>query len=44
MVKGKNSIFNFNRVLSAFSYSFKGLRAAYQSEAAIRQELVVMRL
>lgn len=42
MIKGKNSIFNFNRVLSAFCYSCKGLRSAYQSEAAIRQELVAI--
>ncbi|HCH6297858.1 TPA: diacylglycerol kinase [Vibrio parahaemolyticus] len=41
-MKGKNSILNFNRVLSAFIYSCKGLRSAYQSEAAIRQELVVI--
>jgi diacylglycerol kinase (ATP) len=37
-----NKVFNLKRVKNAFGYSCKGLRSAYQSEAAIRQELVVI--
>ncbi|MHC5225761.1 diacylglycerol kinase [Ignatzschineria sp. LJL83] len=30
----------FARIIAAFGYSLKGLKAAYQNEAAIRQELI----
>jgi len=29
----------FRRIIKAFGYSYRGLRAAYQNEAAFRQEL-----
>lgn len=37
-----NNVFNIKRIKNAFGYSCKGLRSAYQSEAAIRQELVII--
>ena len=40
MSKSVNSVLNIGRIFRAFGYSWKGLRAVFQHEAAFRQELV----
>lgn len=37
----KNSILNFQRFIKAFNYSCQGFKAAWDNEAAIRQEILV---
>ncbi len=42
MKKSINSVFNFKRILNACGYSCKDIASAYQSEAAIRQEMIAI--
>lgn len=39
---GKPGLTGFNRIIKATQYSFKGLRAAFKYESAIRQELLLL--
>ncbi|MBE9515439.1 MAG: diacylglycerol kinase [Proteobacteria bacterium] len=40
MTKSVNSVLNVGRIFRALGYSWQGLRAAFQHEAAFRQELM----
>ena len=45
MVEKQNySLFDLGRVFRAFRYSLQGFKAAFQGEAAFRQELVAVLL
>jgi diacylglycerol kinase (ATP) len=39
---GKPGLTGFSRIIKATQYSFKGLRAAFKYESAIRQELLLL--
>ncbi|WP_017222547.1 diacylglycerol kinase [Moritella dasanensis] len=39
---GKPGLTGLNRIIKATQYSFKGLRAAFKYESAIRQELLLL--
>jgi len=41
MKKMLQSLTDTGRIVRAFSYSAKGLRAAYRKESAFRQELIL---
>lgn len=40
MDKSANSVLNIGRIFRALAYSWQGLRATFQNEAAFRQELL----